>query len=165
MLTLAALLVAASAAIVATFGPVHVLYTFRGRLLFPRDDALRARMHEVAPVITRETTMWKTWIGFNASHGLGLVLFGATYGYLALARGALLFGSTFLLALGLAALCCWCVLAKRYFFSVPLRGIVVAMVLYAAGMIASGIAGARSVSREGTPQPPAVEAPGVREGR
>ena len=136
MLTLASVLVTASGAIVAVFGALHALFTFRGPRLFPRDDALRARMHEVAPVITRETTMWKAWLGFNASHGLGLVLFGVLYAWLALAHGALLFGSAFLLTLGFAALCVWVVLAKLYFFSVPLRGVALATVLYALGVLA-----------------------------
>ena len=126
MLTLASLLVAASGAIVAVFGALHALFTFRGPRLFPRDDALRARMHEVAPVITRETTMWKAWLGFNASHGLGLVLFGVLYAWL---------------ALGFAALCAWLLLAKLYFFSVPLRGVVAATVLYVVGVLASRYAG------------------------
>ena len=121
MLTLASVLVTASGAIVAVFGALHALFTFRGPRLFPRDDALRARMHEVAPVITRETTMWKAWLGFNASHGLGLVLFGVLYAWL---------------ALGFAALCVWGVLAKLYFFSVPLRGVALATVLYALGVLA-----------------------------
>ena len=121
MLTLASVLVTASGAIVAVFGALHALFTFRGRRLFPRDDALRARMHEVAPVITRETTMWKAWLGFNASHGLGLVLFGVLYAWL---------------ALGFAALCAWLLLAKLYFFSVPLRGVALATVLYALGVLA-----------------------------
>ena len=136
MLTLASVLVAASGAIVATFGALHALFTFRGPRLLPRDDALRTRMQEVSPVITRETTMWKAWLGFNASHGLGLVLFGVLYAWLALAHGALLFGSAFLLTLGFAALCVWGVLAKLYFFSVPLRGVALATVLYALGVLA-----------------------------
>ena len=121
MLTLASVLVTASGAIVAVFGALHALFTFRGPRLFPRDDALRARMHEVAPVITRETTMWKAWLGFNASHGLGLVLFGVLYAWL---------------ALGFAALCAWLLLANLYFFSVPLRGVALATVLYALGVLA-----------------------------
>ena len=35
-------------------------------------DAVRWRgattLRAVSPVITRETTMWQAWIGFNASH-------------------------------------------------------------------------------------------------
>ena len=28
--------------------------------------------------------MWRAWVGFNATHGFGLILFGALYGYLAI---------------------------------------------------------------------------------
>jgi hypothetical protein len=134
--TLAAGLVAASAAIVLLLGLAHLLYTFRGRKLWPRDDALRARMHEVAPVITRETTMWRAWLGFNASHSFGLILFGVVYADLALAHADLLFGSLVLRAVGLAMLCGWVVLAKLYFFSVPLRGVLLATALYVVGLVA-----------------------------
>lgn len=129
-------LVAASAAIVLLLGLAHLLYTLRGRKLWPRDDALRARMQDVAPVITRETTMWRAWLGFNASHSFGLILFGAVYADLALAHADVLFGSLFLRALGLAMLLGWVVLARLYFFSVPLRGVLLATALYVLGLAA-----------------------------
>src|SRR5919204_82482 len=50
---------------------------------------------------TRHTTMWKAWVGFNASHSYGLILFGTVYGSLALAHSDVLFQSVFLLSLGL----------------------------------------------------------------
>ena len=78
-------LVAGSSAIVLVLGLMHLLYTFYGPKLLPRDRELQVRMQEVSPVITRQTTMWKAWVGFNASHSYGLILFGAVYGYLALA--------------------------------------------------------------------------------
>ena len=87
------LLVAASAAIFFVLGALHLLFTVRGPRLLPRDPALQARMQEVSPVITRQTTIWKCWIGFNASHSIALLLFGAVYGYLALAHGDFLFRS------------------------------------------------------------------------
>ena len=74
--------------------------------------------------------MWKAWIGFNASHSLGAILFGAVYGYLSLAHSAFLFQSTYLLSLGLILLFIYLFLAKRYWFSVPFRGILVSTVLY-----------------------------------
>jgi hypothetical protein len=92
MAALATSLVAASAAVILLLGLIHLLYTFRGRKLHPRDAQLEARLREVSPVITRETTMWKAWVGFNASHSFGAILFGAVYGYLSLAHGSLLFG-------------------------------------------------------------------------
>lgn len=110
-------------------GLAHLLFTFRGPKLLPRDPELRARMEAVSPVITRQTTMWRCWVGFNASHSVALILFGAVYGYLALAHGEFLFRSVFLLSLGLVVLLGYVFLAKMYFFRTPLRGVIVATVL------------------------------------
>jgi hypothetical protein len=127
--------VAASAAIILSLGLIHLLYTFHGTRLHPRDAALAARMSEVSPRLTGETTMWKTWVGFNASHSLGAILFGLVYGYLALAHSALLFQSAFLAALGLVTLCAYALLSKAYWFSIPYRGIVLATMLYVAALL------------------------------
>lgn len=135
MSALAPSLVAASAAILLSLGGIHLLYTFRGKNLHPRDDALTARMKEVSPVITRQTTMWKAWIGFNASHSYGALLFGFVYGYLALMHSEFLFQSAFLQVLGLTLLAGYVFLGKRYWFSVPYRGIVAASILYVAGLL------------------------------
>ena len=112
------LLVAASAAIVAVFGCLHLFHTFRGRMLYPRDEELVERMKRTAPRITRETTMWRAWVGFNATHSMSLILFGLFYGWLALVEPGVLFGSWFLRLLGTATLVSLIVLARRYFFSV-----------------------------------------------
>src|SRR5438105_968245 len=105
-------LLLASAGVVLALGVIHLVYTFFGRLLTPRDAALQAAMRQVSPVLTRETTMWKAWLGFNASHGMGAILFGLVYGYLALAHAELLFGSAFLLAVGFAMLAGFAVLGR-----------------------------------------------------
>lgn len=127
--------IAASAAIILLLGLVHLMYTFRGPNLHPRDPDLTARMMDVSPVITPETTMWRAWVGFNATHSLGLILFGALYGYLAIRHSTLLFQSWFLLALGFALLLGYVVVAKLYFFSTPFRGVVVAAALYLLGIV------------------------------
>ena len=135
MRALAPVLIAGSAAIFMLLGLIHLGYTFNGSKLLPRDRDLRARMQEVSPVITRETTMWKAWVGFNASHSYSLILFGAVYGYLAVAHGEFLFQSVFLLALGLILLFGYVFLAKRYFFRIPLLGVLLATVLYALALV------------------------------
>ncbi|PFH11659.1 hypothetical protein BCF11_4112 [Collimonas sp. PA-H2] len=135
MSTIAPSLVAASAAIILLLGLVHLLYTFYGPKLLPRDRELQTRMQEVSPGITRQTTMWKAWVGFNASHSYGLILFGAVYGYLALAHSDLLFQSVFLLSLGLILLLGYVFLARRYFFRIPLWGILLATFFYALALI------------------------------
>ncbi len=135
MPALAPSLIAASAAIILLLGLIHLLCTFRGSRLHPRDAALEAGMKEVSPVLTRQTTMWKAWVGFNASHSYGAILFGLVYGYLALAHGSFLLQSPFLLLVGLFLLAGYVFLAKAYWFSVPFRGIVLSAALYVAALV------------------------------
>lgn len=127
--------ITASAAVILLLGLTHLLYTFRGPMLHPRDPDLAAKMLTVSPVITGETTMWRAWIGFNATHSFGLILFGAVYGYLAMCHSTFLFRSWFLLALGFALLLGYAVLAKLYFFTAPFRGVVLAAALYLLGIV------------------------------
>ena len=70
-------------------------------------------------------------MGFNASHSMGLILFG---GYLAVAHGYFLFQSPFLLVVGLAMLGGLVVLCKAYFFSVPLAGVSISLAGYVASI-------------------------------
>src|SRR6266702_7359675 len=124
-----------SSLIILTLGIIHLIYTFWGKKLTPRDQTLRIRMTEASPVITRETTMWKAWVGFNASHSYGAILFGLVYGYLAVAQSSLLFQSPFLLLVGVLLLAGYAVLGKIYWFSVPFRGIVLSFALYVAALV------------------------------
>jgi hypothetical protein len=133
--TLPPLLIACSAAIIMVLGVIHLVYTFYGAKLLPRDRDLIARMQEVSPVISSETTMWKAWVGFNASHSYGAILFGAVYGYLSVVHSAFLFQSMFLLSLGLLLLGGYAFLGKRYWFSVPFRCILLATVLYVIALV------------------------------
>lgn len=128
-----------SAAIIFALGSIHFIYTFWGPKLTPRDPALQARMRDVSPVISRETTMWKAWIGFNASHALGALLFGLVYGYLALVHPAFLFQSGFLLGVGFCMLGFYLFLGKAYWFSVPFAGLLASFVAYAMSLMAGWI--------------------------
>jgi len=130
-------LIAASAAVLGTFGSLHLLYTYHGNKLEPRDPAVREAMQRTSPVITKQTSVWRATKGFNASHSLGIIAFALVYGYLALWRADVLGGSLFLLALGMAVLLAYLALARRYFFSVPFRGVALACALYASGWVLS----------------------------
>ena len=133
----AKILMVLSASIVFTLGVFHIVYTFRGPQLTPRDPALQVSMSQISPVITNETTMWRCWVGFNASHSMGLILFGLVFGYLALAQGRLLFQSPFLLVVGLATLVGFVALSKAYFFSAPLTGVGISLACYVASIALS----------------------------
>ena len=64
MNALPSVLIAASAAVIFALGALHLWYTFHGNKLHPRDPELRARLEQVPLVLTRQTTMWKAWVGF-----------------------------------------------------------------------------------------------------
>src|ERR1700679_3550001 len=131
----AKILMVLSAGIVFMLGVAHLAYTFWGPNLTPRDPALQISMSQVAPVITNETTMWRCWVGFNASHSMGLILFGLVFGFLGLAHSQLLFHSPFLLAVGLAMLVGFVLLSKAYFFSAPLTGVSISLACYVRSLV------------------------------
>jgi len=119
-----------STVVLLALGVLHLIYTFSGPKLKPRDPALQARMNEVNLVITRQTTVWRAWIGFNASHSMGAILFGLVYGFLANAYPELLFNSPFLLIVGFVMLGGFAVLAKVYWFRIPFIGVGVSLISY-----------------------------------
>jgi hypothetical protein len=133
----ARILMVFSTSIMFTLGVVHLVYTFWGPKLTPRDPALEISMSQISPVITKETTMWRCWVGFNASHSMGLILFGLVFGFLALAHGQLLFQSPFLLVVGLAMLGGFVVLSKVYWFSAPFTGTSISLACYIASIALS----------------------------
>jgi len=129
------LLMATSAGIPLVLGTLHLLYTFRGPKLLPRDASLRAAMERTHMVITRETTVWRAWLGFNATHSIALILFGLFFGFLAIEHAPLLFASPFLLVLGFGVLCAFLTLARLYFFSIPFKASAVALTCYVASIV------------------------------
>ena len=131
---LPSLLIAASVSIVGLMGLVHLLLTYWSPKLRPREESLVAAMKSVNPVITKQTTIWNMWIGFNASHSMGALLLGITYSYLSLAHPEVFFESVLLQAVGLATLASFALLARLYWFVTPLAGSALSLVLYVTGL-------------------------------
>lgn len=131
----ATVLMVTSAAISFVIGALHLIYTFYGPKLTPRDPALQARMRDSFPVITKETTMWRCWLGFNATHSMCLMLFGLIYGFLVVFHGDLFFSSPYLLAVGLLVVLGFFLLSKAYFFRIPLIATGVSLACYVASAI------------------------------
>jgi hypothetical protein len=61
-------------------GIVHVLATplrrDKPRGLSPADSALIDAMSATTVRLTRRVDLWRGWVGFNLSHGLGAIVFG-----------------------------------------------------------------------------------------
>ncbi|QJR11611.1 hypothetical protein DSM104443_02690 [Usitatibacter rugosus] len=123
-------LVALGAGIFAALGTLHLLYTFFTPKFDPRDAAVKDAMQATSPRITRATTMWKAWVGFNASHSLGAMVFGAVYLTLAVQHPEVLAASKPLLLIAGATGLAFLALAVRYWFRIPLIGIALATLCF-----------------------------------
>jgi hypothetical protein len=134
-MTIKTILLGTSALIPLVLGSLHLTYTYWGPKLLPRDAGVIDAMKATTMVITRETSVWQAWIGFNTTHSMSLILFGLVYGYFALARPDVLIGSPFLQAVGLLTLAAFLVLSRAYFFSIPLAGMAIATALYLGGVV------------------------------
>lgn len=128
-------LVAFGAAIFGVLGTLHLLYTFFTPKFDPRDPTLAQAMRATSPRITRHTTMWKAWIGFNASHSLGAMLFAAFYLVLAIQHPELLRDTKVFLVLGLVTTLAYLALGFKYWFRIPITGIFIAAACFAVATI------------------------------
>ena len=116
--------------IFVVFGFLHALYTFldirNPRRLVPDDPAIAAAMATSKLHLARgRTTMWKAWVGFNFSHSLGLILFGA----LSIAAGTTLQTlpvPSWILLLFAVMGAAYVVLAVLYWFRIPIAGSAIA---------------------------------------
>lgn len=97
-------------------GIIHVVYTFFTHKLDPRDASTTEARKATSPILTRQTSIWDAWIGFNASHGLGIILFAAVYLVLAGRHTSVLRQSPALLWLPVVGGGAYLGLAQRYWF-------------------------------------------------
>jgi hypothetical protein len=123
---LALILFAAGGAIFGVLGTLHLILTFRGPKLHPYDDAVRTAMQATTLRITRETTLWNAWIGFNASHSLGAMVFAAFVLLLAIGYGDFLRSAPVFAWLAFANAAVWLAVARRYWFRIPRNGLALA---------------------------------------
>jgi len=127
---LAQILIILGAALMGTLGTIHIVYTFFTNKLEPRDTAISTAMKATSPVLTRRTNLWNGWIGFNATHGVGLLLFATTYLVLAIGHMSWLRQSPVLTWLPVAGSAAYLAIARRYFFRNPLIGVVITTVCF-----------------------------------
>lgn len=129
------ILLATGAAIFGVLGTLHLVYTFYGRKLDPRDDAVRTAMQSTTMRITRDTSFWNAWIGFNASHSLGAMIFAAFMLTLALGYGDLVRSAPVFAWLAVANAAAWFAVAWRYWFAIPRNGIALAGLCFLAAAL------------------------------
>lgn len=111
------------ASIFGVLGTVHLIYTFFTNKFEPYDSSVTEAMKATSPILTRETTIWNAWVGFNASHSLGGMLFAGIYVPLAASYFNVIQQSVWFSTLPVLIGLSYLALAKKYWFKIPFFGI------------------------------------------
>lgn len=106
-------------------GTIHLLYTFFTNKFSSRNKNVEEGMKVNFPVLTSQTTMWKAWTGFNASHSSGSVYIGLINLFVAMWYADILKNPVFL-TLNIVTVLFYLWLAKKYWFKIPFTGILIA---------------------------------------
>jgi hypothetical protein len=122
-------------AIFLILGAIHLVYTFFTDKFSSKNTQVVEQMKNSFPVLTKQTTIWKAWTGFNASHSAGAIFMGLINIYLAAGQFMLLQHSWFLLAINISFALFWLWLARRYWFFIPFAGILISNLCFSAAII------------------------------
>jgi hypothetical protein len=99
--------------------------------LSPADPALADAMARGRVLLTKQVDVWRGWVGFNLSHSLGAVAFGAFV--LAAGRSAESFAAQAAVCgpLALVVSGAFLLLGVRYWFKIPIAGCALAFACFA----------------------------------
>ncbi len=112
-------------------GAMHAIIAFKDiehpNYFTPLNDKVRSMMQETTLRITNKTSMWKAWLGFNISHGLGIF----TFGIIMLLLGLLCFDQLKLMApIAIAFSTTYLWLSVKFWFNKPTIGITIGLQLF-----------------------------------
>lgn len=99
--------------------------------LAPRDPALVSAMRNAVVLLTSRTDVWRAWIGFNLSHSLGAVVFGAFVLLIGRSDAAFAADSAFALPLVTLVAAVYLIIGIRYWFRTPITGIAISLACFA----------------------------------
>ena len=123
--------------ILLVLGTIHLLYTFLTNKFSPGSGKLEEEMKLSSPLLTKETSMWKAWIGFNASHSIGAMFIGIINFYLALNYFSLFKTDLFFFLFNILVIGFYVYLARKYWFRIPLTGIFIVLICFIISCILS----------------------------
>jgi len=118
------------ASIFGVLGTMHLLYTFFTNKLDAYDASVTEAMKGASPTLTKETSMWRAWVGFNASHSLGAMLVAAVYIPLTVSYFSVIQASVWFSMLPVFIGLSYLILAKKYWFKIPFLGVLISTVCF-----------------------------------
>ena len=127
---LAQLLWIFASVVILLLAVAHLYYTFFTNKFSIRNAEVEEGMKNSYPNLTKKTTVWKAWIGFNGSHSSGIIFMALINMYLAIAQYELLQLSFFIQGLTLVTSLFLLFLGKKYWFNIPYKGALLSFVCY-----------------------------------
>lgn len=124
------ILLIVGASIFGVLGTIHLIYTFFSNKFEAYDSSVTETMKKSSPRISKETTIWDAWVGFNASHSLGAMFFAAIYIPLSLFNFSVIQQSIWFSVLPAVVGLSYLALAKKYWFKIPFAGILISAVCF-----------------------------------
>jgi hypothetical protein len=123
------------ASIFGILGFAHLIYTFFTDKFNAHNPDVTEAMKSTSPNISKETTVWRAWIGFNASHSLGAILFSAIYIPLAFSHIEFITNNSWFAVLPSVVGFSYLFLAKNYWFKIPLFGILISTICFISAFV------------------------------
>ena len=136
---MARILILLAASIFLFLGGLHGLVTLRDlqrpRAFTPNDPALREAMQRSGIRFHPRINLWKAWLGFNLTHSLGIVLFGAAFFYVGLFAPQAFAASPLLQAVAVVTSALYLAISLGFFFSTPAIGAAVGLLCFLAAAV------------------------------
>ena len=129
------ILIIIGASIFGMLGTVHLFYTFFTNKFEAYDSSVTEAMKETSPILTKETTVWSAWIGFNASHSIGAMLVAGFYIPLTMFYFSVIQQSVWFSVLPAMVGLSYLILAKQYWFKIPFIGILISTICFTGAAI------------------------------
>lgn len=121
--------------IIAVMGVLHLRATFFSNKFSSHNEKVIEEMKTSFPVLTKETTIWNAWIGFNATHSSGAIFIGIVNFYLVFRYFAVLQFDHFFFLFNILTLGFYVYIAKKYWFKIPLIGVTTVLISFIASYI------------------------------
>jgi len=118
------------ASIFGVLGAIHLMYTFFTNKFEAHDSSVTEAMKGTSPILTKETSVWEAWVGFNASHSLGAMLVAAVYIPLTTSYFNVIQQSVWFSILPTLVGLSYLVLAKKYWFRIPFFGVLISTLCF-----------------------------------
>lgn len=116
-------------AIIGLMGLMHLRGALFTNKLYPKNETAIKEMKNSSLIMTSKLNLWKSWIGFNATHGIGAAFVGLINFYLAYKYPEFLFSDKFILVSGILVALGYTLVSYKYWFKLTTLLIAFASIL------------------------------------